>query len=95
MDFAYFVENSPAVEERNNRPVFSLIYDLGIPEHNIYCDVDDSKEALKSLIKTVKEGDRIIARSLFDLSSYNVENLMVYLKILQSKAVELHIVDHL
>ncbi len=94
MDYAYFVENNEAVEWRDNKAIFNLINDLKINERNIYCDCDSSKSELKELIKTVKQGDWIVARSLFDFSATRIDNLLTYLKILQSKGVELHIIDH-
>ncbi|MBF4695085.1 helix-turn-helix domain-containing protein [Fusibacter ferrireducens] len=94
MDYAYFVENNEAVEWRDNKAIFCLINDLHINERNIYCDCDNTKPELKELIKIVKQGDRIVVRSLFDFSSTRIDNLLTYLKILESKSVELHVLDH-
>ncbi len=66
MDYAYFIENSR--EYIDNSKLFNRIKELYIDENEVYIDIKGSKEELEKLLIVVEDGDRLIVRSVVDLS---------------------------
>lgn len=66
MDYAYFIENSE--EYRDNSKLFNRIRELYIDENEVYTDTEGSKEELEKLLETIEDGDRLIIRTVVDLS---------------------------
>lgn len=85
LDLAYFIENT-SEDYIDNSGLFRLIYDLQIDENEIYIDNETNKEELASLLRTLKREDRLVIRSVVDLSE-DAKDLLGILRILQDKKI--------
>ena len=85
LDLAYFIENT-LEDYIDNSALFRLINDLQIDENEIYIDTETNKEELASLLGALKREDRLVIRSVVDLSE-DAKELLEILKILQDKKI--------
>ena len=70
MVYAYILENVLKAYEVDNKSIFKLVKECGLPETSIYIDkMDDStRPELQNLQNIVADGDTILVRSLLDLA---------------------------
>ncbi|MBF8984394.1 recombinase family protein [Lutibacter sp. B2] len=87
-NFSYFVENTDNQHIRDNSKLFSLIQDLEASESDIFVDREDRKTELNKLIAVLKSNDRLIIRSVVDLSE-DAKELLAVLQELQDKSIVL------
>lgn len=66
-DYAYFIENA-GIDNRDNTRLFNRIRELYIDENEVYSDIENSKEELERLLDELDYQDRLIVRSVTDLS---------------------------
>ncbi len=85
MDYAYFIENTDN-NYIDNSEVFKKIRELYIDENEVYLDVEGSKEELEKLLGVIEYDDRLIVRSIADLSD-TAAGLLDILSDLQNKGV--------
>lgn len=84
-DYTYFIENT--VEDYiDNSKLFNLINDLEIEEGNIYTDTTLNKDELEKLLDIIDYKDKLIVRSVVDLSN-TAKRLLSILSELQDKNV--------
>ena len=81
MIWAYILENQGAEDLRTNQPVFLLINELGIADDYMVFDDDTSRPELDRLLSELSVGDRLIVRSVEDMSN-TIENLTDILQLL-------------
>lgn len=85
MDYAYFIENTND-NYIDNTELFNKIRELYIDENEVYSDVEDSKEELEKLLEVIDCGDRLVVRSVVDLSG-TAKGLLNLLSDLQDRGV--------
>lgn len=91
MDYAYFIENTNE-NYIDNTQIFNKIRELYIDENEVYSDVEDSKEELKELLGVIGCDDRLVVRSVIDLSD-TAKGLLNLLSDLQDRGVILESVS--
>lgn len=85
LDYVYFIENTTD-NYVDNTELFSLIRDLDIDENEIFIDTGISKKELEKLLDLLEEDDRLIIRSVIDLS-FEAAGLLKVLEQLQEKKI--------
>ncbi|HOJ10921.1 MAG TPA: recombinase family protein [Clostridiales bacterium] len=87
MDFVYFIENTTG-DFNDNSGVFNLIQDLNIDDNEVYTDSGTDKQELEKLLNALDAGDRLIIRSVVDLSE-TAKGLLDILSDLQDREIQL------
>ena len=92
MDYAYFKENI-GEEHIDNTGLFRAIREFYIDENEIYSDIDGgSNQELNVLLENLDFRDRLIVRSVVDLSD-TAKQLLKVLSELQDKEVDLYSIE--
>ena len=82
MLWGYILENSHSEDKRNNQPLFQLIQQLEIAEDNLYFDMNGKEQTeLQKLLKDIQIEDRLVIRSVLDLSD-SMDELIKIFKVL-------------
>ena len=84
-NYAYFIENTEN-DYIDNTEIFKLIRDLDIEEDQVYVDTEESKDELEKLLDIVGYEDKLIVRSIADLSD-SATGLLDILSGLQNRGV--------
>ena len=89
MLWGYILENSHSEDKRNNQPLFQLIQQLEIADDNLYFDMDGKEQTeLQKLLKDIQIEDRLVIRSVLDLSD-SMDELIKIFKVLSEKKISL------
>lgn len=88
MVLAYILEVQGKDDLRSNQPTFQLINQLKLEEDSLIFDDDTKRENLKVLLDKIKNGDKLIVRSVKDFAD-SLSDLVDILKRLSEKQVTL------
>jgi DNA invertase Pin-like site-specific DNA recombinase len=85
LNYGYIIENTTQ-DYIDNSTLFKMINDLDIGEDEIYVDTYDSKEQLDELLSRLEPEDRLVIRSVVDLSD-EAKQLLLILSILKDNQI--------
>jgi DNA invertase Pin-like site-specific DNA recombinase len=85
MYIAYFIENT-GENTIDNTVLFNRIRELYIDENEVYADVEGSRVEFEKLLEVIEEGDRLVVRSVVDISD-TATGLLNTLSDLQDRGV--------
>lgn len=89
MLWGYVLESSNCEDKRNNQPLFKIIQQLEIADDNLYFDMYGKEQTeLNKLLKDIQPENRLVIRSVLDLSD-SMEELIKILKVLSDKKISL------
>lgn len=89
MLWGYILENNNSEKMRDNQSLFQLIEQLEIADDNLYFDMDGKEQTeLNKLLKDIQLEDRLVIRSVLDLSD-SMDELIKILKLLSEKKISL------